>query len=362
MDPIAHTLFGAGLAEAGFKRRSRLATPTLIIGANLPDIDGIASALGRDASLWWRRGWTHGVLALVVLPVLLTLFMRWYARRRPRDGPPFKPRQILLLAYIGVLSHSLLDWMNTYGVRLLMPFDGRWFYGDAFFIVEPWMWLLAGAAVVLARSGSRMSVAAWILLGTATSALVLGFAEVPLPAKAVWIAGVAAIVGVRLRGGRRDAPRLAIAGLTVLAAYGVAMLGGTHWARAEAAEALRGRGVVVDRIMTGPVPANPLRRDGVVVGDGAYRRFTMNLLGGDLTVTAAGRTGFADKHAAVIKAAMAAPAVRGFANWARFPYAVVESDGDGWAVTIRDLRYAGMDTPNPMFTVMVRLDSALNPR
>lgn len=362
MDPIAHTLFGAGLAEAGFKRRSRLATPTLIIGANLPDIDGIAAALGRDASLWWRRGWTHGVLALVVLPVLLTLFMRWYARWRPRDGPPFKPRQILLLAYIGVLSHSLLDWMNTYGVRLLMPFDGRWFYGDAFFIVEPWMWLLAGAAVVLARSGSRLSVTAWLLLGTATSALVLGFAEVPLLAKVVWLVGVAGIVILRLRGGRRDAPRLAVAGLTVLAAYGVAMLSGTHWARAEAAEVLSKRGVVVDRIMTGPVPANPLRRDGVVIGDGAYRRFSMSVLGGDVTVTDTGRTGFLDPQAAVIEAALRAPAVRGFANWVRFPYAVVEPDGDGWAVTISDLRYAGMDTPNPMFTVTVRLDAALTPR
>jgi len=39
MDPIAHTLFGAALAESGLKNRSRYATATLLIGANLPDID-----------------------------------------------------------------------------------------------------------------------------------------------------------------------------------------------------------------------------------------------------------------------------------------------------------------------------------
>ena len=69
MDPIAHTLFGATLAETGLKKLSRLATPTLIIGANLPDIDAVVTVLGRDTSLLLRRGLTHGVLALAVLPL-----------------------------------------------------------------------------------------------------------------------------------------------------------------------------------------------------------------------------------------------------------------------------------------------------
>ncbi len=71
MDPIAHTLAGAVLAETGLKRVSRYATTTLLIGVNLPDIDGIAKFRGPDASLYVRRGWSHGILALVVLPLLL---------------------------------------------------------------------------------------------------------------------------------------------------------------------------------------------------------------------------------------------------------------------------------------------------
>jgi inner membrane protein len=27
-------------------------------------------------------------------------------------------------------SHLLLDWTNSYGIRLLLPFSSRWFYGD----------------------------------------------------------------------------------------------------------------------------------------------------------------------------------------------------------------------------------------
>lgn len=71
MDNLTHSLFGAMLAETGLKRTTPLATATLIIGANLPDIDGLATFGGSDFALYFRRGWTHGVLAMAVLPALL---------------------------------------------------------------------------------------------------------------------------------------------------------------------------------------------------------------------------------------------------------------------------------------------------
>lgn len=148
MDNVCHTLVGAALARSGLRHRTRLATATLLIGANLPDIDVVAIAFGQ--ALAFRRGWTHGILALAVLPVLLTLGMvawgRWRERTRP-DPIPLVPGQILWLATIAVVSHPFLDWLNTYGVRLLMPFNDRWFYGDAVFIIDPWLWLVLGGAV-----------------------------------------------------------------------------------------------------------------------------------------------------------------------------------------------------------------------
>jgi inner membrane protein len=44
-----------------------------------------------------------------------------------------------------------MDWLNSYGVRLLMPFSNRWFYGDALFIVDPVLYVVFGAAVVWSR-------------------------------------------------------------------------------------------------------------------------------------------------------------------------------------------------------------------
>jgi inner membrane protein len=66
VDPLAHTLVGACLGEAGLKHRSRLAMPTLLLGANLPDVDAIATLFGRDCMYDFRRGWTHGVFGMLL--------------------------------------------------------------------------------------------------------------------------------------------------------------------------------------------------------------------------------------------------------------------------------------------------------
>ena len=44
MDNLCHTVAGAVLAEAGLRRRTPLALPTLLLGANLPDLNALAYA------------------------------------------------------------------------------------------------------------------------------------------------------------------------------------------------------------------------------------------------------------------------------------------------------------------------------
>ena len=78
VDNLCHTLVGAALAEAGLKRRTALGSATLMIAANLPDVDVVAVPLGH--SLGFRRGLTHGVPALLVLPLLVALRMAGWHR------------------------------------------------------------------------------------------------------------------------------------------------------------------------------------------------------------------------------------------------------------------------------------------
>ena len=75
MEPLAHTLAGACLAESGLNRLTPLASSTLIIAANIPDVDGACYLHSADVAFALRRGWTHGILAIVLLPFALTAVM-----------------------------------------------------------------------------------------------------------------------------------------------------------------------------------------------------------------------------------------------------------------------------------------------
>lgn len=167
MDNLTHSLVGALIGQMGLKRRTGLAMPTLIIAANIPDIDAVATLLGGHQHLAIRRGITHGPIAMVVLPLMLwgimLWFDRWQARRgkRPDKRLPIHKGWLLALAYIGCLSHPLFDWFNSYGIRLLEPFSSQWFYGDTIFIIDIWLWAALIAGVWLSIRRERKGATAW---------------------------------------------------------------------------------------------------------------------------------------------------------------------------------------------------------
>src|SRR5690625_7783773 len=80
-----------------------------------------------------------------------------------------------------------------------MPFDDTWFYGDTLFIIDPWVWLIAAAGGVQARSASRPLWAAWVVLGGLTSGLILTSDLVSGGGKWLWPIRLAVIVKLRLR-------------------------------------------------------------------------------------------------------------------------------------------------------------------
>jgi inner membrane protein len=142
LDNLTHSLVGAVLGRMGLKRLSPRAMPALIIAANLPDIDSfIARPLGLSPRTF-HRGFTHGIGGLVVMPFVAVAIIWLWEKLRPGKEGPLKLGGLLLACFIGVLSHPLLDFLNTYGVRLLEPFSHRWFYGDTLFIIDPWIWLM----------------------------------------------------------------------------------------------------------------------------------------------------------------------------------------------------------------------------
>lgn len=325
MDPVCHTLVGAALAESGLKKRTAMGTATLLIGANLPDVDMLSYFDGPTLALAFRRGVTHGALALAVWPLVLALTMLLWdrlVRRRQRLLPrrPAVFHELLFLALLAVGTHPALDFLNTYGMRWLMPFADTWFYGDTLFIVDPWIWAVLAAGIVLARRREDTEDGEPIAQSVAEAAGVRGWAARP--------------------------PRLwsvvrspAFAALGVVAGY-IALMGAAGvGARAIVTAELRNAGLPPPaHVMVSPVPVTPFRRWVVVEIGGEYRFGWFRWLGrpmfslDDLSYPR-GPTHFA------AAAATRGPEVRRFLSWARFPYFEVEEQRDAYLVHIGDARY-----------------------
>ncbi len=282
MDNLTHSLVGALIGQAGLKRKTGLAMPALIIGANLPDVDAACFFwLDGVEHLGFRRGITHGPPALVLLPLVLAWllygFDRWQAKRgkRPEGRLPVHFGWLYALALIGCLTHPALDWLNVYGIRLLEPFSSRWFHGDVLFIIDLWLWVLLG-------------VATWFSLRR------------------------------EKRGGQWQRPaRIAIAAALVY----IGLNGAVTW-RAEAAVVDAPTGV--DIVIASPPPLWSLKRQVITGGNGLYAVDGVVLPGIPLD------------RCDLSAARAASSQVNAFLVWARTPMIVPEESGN---LTLTDARY-----------------------
>jgi inner membrane protein len=294
MDPICHTMVGAALASTGLERKTRFGRATLILGANLPDVDVISYAWGETAALGFRRGITHGVLALIVLPFLLAGAMMLVGRlsRRGSVLASADLKWLLALSAISMLTHPTLDFLNVYGVRWLMPFDDTWFYGDVLYIADPWMWSILAVALIAAR----------------------------------W---------QRNRNAPRVFARPACVGLLVVFAYVVAMAAGESISRRVVEASLSD--AAIPRLMIAPVPFDPFQRAVVIDGESAYRLGVVKLF--PLPHFFLDERRIPKGEGVAARQAAATGAGRIFLRWARFPFFEIDDSKAKPAVYIIDARY-----------------------
>lgn len=278
MDNITHALAGALLAAAACQRVApalaasasrgkgtstttfrRTAFTLSVVLAELPDIDitysGERMGIGPLGYLLHHRGHTHTVLFTV-----LAAFAAWglaLALRRELRAPPYS-RTLLALALVASLSHIALDYTNNYGVHPWWPIDSRWIYGDAVFIVEPWLWIVALAPLVfIARSIVGRLLSAALLLTILVAAWRVdivgdGVAAVLTAGAALWLA-----VSWKVPAARRAAVAItAWIALEVMFFTGSAL--GRRVVEREVGTLLR------DVVLT-PAPGNPLCLTAIIV-------------------------------------------------------------------------------------------------
>lgn len=283
MDNLTHSLVGALIGQAGLKRKTGLAMPALIIGANIPDIDAACFFwLDGVEHLGFRRGITHGPIALVLLPLLLAGGLWWYDRwqagrgKRPAKRVPVHFGWLYALSLIACLSHPALDWLNVYGIRLFEPFSSTWYYGDVLFIIDIWLWLSMGFAT--------------------------------------WFS---------LRREKRDGEwrRPARIALSVAALY----IGINGWITARAEAGLVSSPVGTDVVIASPRPLFSLSREMISGGNGLYMTDRRTLAGVPIDGCDFTQVRREDKG------------VDAFLVWSRVPFVEPREDGTLW---LRDARFA----------------------
>jgi inner membrane protein len=130
------------IARAGLGKKVPRGSMLLMIAANAPDFDVVAWFAGTVAYLHYHRWFTHALLAIPLMAAVSVLIVRPFVKGQ------FPWARALLVASVGVLSHALLDWTNSYGIRLLLPFSSEWLRLDITNIVDLWIWLVLLIALV----------------------------------------------------------------------------------------------------------------------------------------------------------------------------------------------------------------------
>ena len=289
MDPFTHTMAGAVLARAGGDRRTPLAAATLMLAANAPDID-IYTVWTETSfgSIAFRRGWTHGPFALFMLPFMITCaVLAWDVLVRRRRDPSQAPAHVgwvLALSAMGVLSHPALDWLNTYGIRLLMPFRQTWFHGDALFIADPYWWALLGGTLLLARRGA--------------------------------------------------APRTVRIGAALAIAYPVFMLGLSWQGKRLAREVAAAQGIPQTNVLYQPLPGMPFTAQLILRTDVAYHFGTVRWLPTPevrLDGESMPRGDWSNPHVLVAKLD---PDVRDYLVWSSYPWVQIDTTAADGSATV----------------------------
>jgi inner membrane protein len=351
---------GATLAELALPAgASRAARRTFfiagVVAANLPDADLVYTSITPAplGSLLHHRGHTHTIAGIAVLGLAMMavcLIPRVRASIEPLRG------RLWVLIAIALASHLVLDSWNSYGVHPFWPLTARWYYGDAVYILEPWLWLLLGVAAVL----NTVNVPGRLLFGVALVGLVIVGASlqvIPVAALVALLVSAAAL-GASLR--RREPRRRSAVALTLALAFVAGLFALREVARGEVLAAMEPavRPRLVDVVLS-PGAANPLCWSALTIArDGTREQYVMTrATAAVLLPSGCGprRTGAVEWDAprtqslAALRARFRADCwVRGWMQFGRAPQIV----GD----TISDVRYGGV--PRGNFTTMRLLPPA----
>jgi len=377
VDNLTHSLVGLASAKAGLDRLSPYATTICVVSANIADADFVTLLFGdRWTLLQHHRGLTHslvGTVAIGLLVPLIAVFIERMVVKLRKGSPQIRFRGLLPASMLAAATHPLLDWTNNYGVRPLLPWSGRWFYGDLVFIFDPYLWLLLGGTAFLLTSKSKAKTTGWAGLGLIITIFIGLAAWRSGPDGAalrvafwIWVVGIISVAGLRAYGWQnRLGSTTALLALSVMLIYWLILAQFHSSAAANTARVgnmiASSQGEYLFRTAAMPTVANPYQWQSVVETDSAIYRFKV--------LSASGYSSLADvpfnryqkpagQSAQLVSLAQRDRRAQVLLGFARFPLARVAADNCvGQAlVQFADLRYTEPGAPRGNFSVNIPVD------
>jgi inner membrane protein len=316
LEPITHLLTGACLGRGGLNRKTALATLTLTLAAEAPDLDVLSRTFGGPAfGFAHHRGFTHSFLGLPLdaAAVVGFVYIIWRLRGRKTNNPALPPRWGLLFFYacLAGVSHILLDFTNNYGVRPFWPLSEKWYSWDIVFIFDPIMFgfLLLGLIVPTLFSLVDKEIGARHRGPTGR------------------VAATVALVGVVLMWGLRDYEHRRAVNALAARSY-------------QDAEPLR--------VSAYPALTNPFQWYGVVETSAFFVLAPVNLLQPDPDPQDSQSIRYKPEETAVTLAAKKSYLGRVYLDWAKYPITETEtlnSSQGGYIVNFQDLRFVQLPSP-----------------
>lgn len=173
MEPLTHAAAGVAalLALPGappFSAADRsawgLAAAAALI-ALVPDMDALSLLAGPQAFLVWHGGFLHGLALVPVLALCCLLLFRPLLRPLRQPGAPPGSWTRVWLFCCGLLClHLWLDAVTPWGIKLLAPFSGERWRGNALSCLDPLPLLALLAAIILSVRRRSARPARWALV------------------------------------------------------------------------------------------------------------------------------------------------------------------------------------------------------
>lgn len=161
MDSITQAALGGALGGAVLGRRfGRVAVAGGALLGTLPDMDVLIDYGDAVANFSQHRGFSHSLLVLVPLAVLLAVALSRWQRA-------VSLHRWLLFTGAILVTHPLLDAFTTYGTQLLWPL-GPPVAWSSIFIIDPLytLPLLAAVIIALIRPPAPRALVVGLLLST----------------------------------------------------------------------------------------------------------------------------------------------------------------------------------------------------